>query len=100
MMAPPDSSGLFSRVQAEHADRRALQEAAQLAIQVEFTTIPAYLTALYSISEPDTDAYQLLRSVVMEEMFHLNQAANLLVGIGGLPKLTGDAARVVLDPVG
>jgi hypothetical protein len=94
MMAPPDSSGLFSRVQAEHADRRALQEAAQLAIQVEFTTIPAYLTALYSISEPDTDAYQLLRSVVMEEMFHLNQAANLLVGIGGLPKLTGDAAPV------
>lgn len=90
MMA--DQPGFFSRVQAAGDNRAALQEAAQLAIQVEFTTIPAYLTALYSISEPDTDAYQLLRSVVVEEMFHLNQAANLLVGIGGLPKLTGDAA--------
>jgi hypothetical protein len=86
--------GFFSRVLAKGDNRKALQEAAQLAIQVEFTTIPAYLSALYSISDPDNDAYQLLRSVVVEEMFHLNQAANLLVGIGGLPMLTGDAAPV------
>ena len=83
---------MFSRIQKRGDNRAALQEAAQLAIQVEFTTIPAYLTALYSIKDLDSDAYQLLRSVVMEEMFHLNQAANLLVGIGGLPKLAGDAA--------
>jgi hypothetical protein len=60
-------------------------------IQVEFTTIPAYLTALYSITDKTSSAYQALRSVVVEEMFHLNQVANLLVGIGGRPKLTGSA---------
>jgi Ferritin-like len=93
MMAnPAKSQGLFSRVLSDSDDREALQQAAQLAIQVEFTTIPAYLSALYSIAAPSSNAYQLLRSVVVEEMFHLNQAANLLVGIGGLPKLTGDAA--------
>ncbi|TAN53637.1 MAG: hypothetical protein EPN21_01135, partial [Methylococcaceae bacterium] len=82
--------GLFSRIRSKTDDRSALQSAAQLAIQVEFTTIPAYLTALYSISQPDSKAYQALRSVVMEEMFHVNQAANLLVSIGGLPRFTGE----------
>lgn len=85
-----NSAGLFSRLRsATTDDRLALQEAAQLAIQVEFTTIPVYLTGLYSISDLDTPAYQLLRSVVMEEMFHVNQAANILVAIGGLPRFTG-----------
>jgi Ferritin-like len=88
----PKSSGLFARLLSGTDDREALQQAAQLALQVEFTTIPAYLSAMYSIAEPGSTAYQLLRSVVVEEMFHLNQAANLLIGIGGLPKLTGDAA--------
>lgn|GEM_PF-1131356 len=65
-----------------------LRAAAQLAIQVEWTTIPAYLTALYSIKDARADAYQALRSVVVEEMFHINQAANILVGIGGRPNFT------------
>lgn len=92
--------GLFDRIQnmiqgqemsfAPGEDNRLpLQEAAQLALQVEFTTIPPYLTGLYSISQPDSTAYQLLRSVVMEEMLHFNLAANILVSIGGLPKCTG-----------
>ncbi len=68
-----------------------LRAAVQLAIQVEFTTIPAYLSALYSIQDKDSQAYQAIRSVVIEEMFHVNQAANLLIGIGGRPRLTGDA---------
>jgi len=89
--SPAKTTGLFSRLLGGSDDREALQEAAQLALEVEFTTIPAYLSALYSIAQPSSDAYQLLRSVVVEEMFHLNQAANLLIGIGGLPRLTGDA---------
>lgn len=72
-------------------DRLPLQEAVQLAVQIEFSTIPVYLAALYSISQPSSRAYQLLRSVVIEEMFHMNQAANLLVAIGGLPRFTGTA---------
>ena len=61
------------------------------AIRVEFTTIPPYLTALYSIADTASDAYQTLRSVVVEEMFHVNQASNLLIAIGGRPSFTGDA---------
>ncbi|WP_157729934.1 ferritin-like domain-containing protein [Bacterioplanes sanyensis] len=83
---------MFSRLQAAGApDQQDLQTAAQLALQVEFTTIPTYLNGLYSISDTSSYAYQTLRSVVMEEMFHVNQAANILVAMGGLPKFTGEA---------
>lgn len=83
--------GLFDKINSTPNDRLLLQQAAQLAMQVEFTTIPTYLIALYSISDTNSEAYQLLRSVVMEEMLHLNLAANLLVAIGGRPRFTGTA---------
>lgn len=82
--------GLFDRLRQAAVGRKDLQQAAQLAVQVEFTTIPAYLSGLYSITDAASDAYQALRSVVMEEMFHVNQAANILVGLGGTPRFTGD----------
>lgn len=83
---------LFNRLQARSGNREALQQTAQLALQVEFATIPVYLSGMYSITDPNAAAYQTLRSVLMEEMFHLNQAANLVVGLGALPRFTGDAA--------
>lgn len=61
------------------------------AIQVEFSTIPPYLTAMYSLQDPTSMAYRTIRSVVIEEMLHLNLACNLLNSIGGTPKLTGEA---------
>ncbi len=91
MTLPTEHKGLFERLRDIHDDRKHLQEAAQLALQVEFTTIPAYLQAMYSISDVESSAYQTLRSVVMEEMFHLNQAANTVVALGALPCFTGAA---------
>ncbi len=90
--APFDN--LFKSLGSVHDSRKHIQRALQLAIQIEFMTIPAYLTALYSIQDVSSNAYQLLRSVVMEEMFHANQAANLLVAVGGKPSFTGKAVPV------
>jgi hypothetical protein len=84
-----ESLDLASLVYEPISDLATLRKAAQLAVKVEFTTIPAYLTGLYSISDRTSDAYQALRSVVIEEMFHVNQAANILVAIGGAPQFTG-----------
>ena len=65
---------------------KVLREALQHAIEVEFFTIPLYLTALYSIKDGyNQEAYEIIRSVVMQEMLHLAQAANLLIAIGGRP---------------
>ncbi|NOX93165.1 MAG: hypothetical protein GXP18_12180 [Gammaproteobacteria bacterium] len=60
----------------------------QLAIELEFATLPTYLCALYTIKEnTNICAYNVIRSVVMEEMFHLTNSANVLIGTGGFPAL-------------
>jgi len=60
----------------------------QDAITLEFATIPPYLTACYSMKDAGAGAYQLTRDVVFQEMFHVYQAANLLIAVGGEPKFT------------
>ncbi|CAM5651876.1 ferritin-like domain-containing protein [Streptomyces aurantiogriseus] len=65
-----------------------LKAALQLAIGVELSTIPVYLTALYSIEEGrNTDAAQTIRSVVMEEMLHMTLAANVLNALSEVPSV-------------
>ena len=60
------------------------------ALQLEHATIPPYLTALYSIRPgTNSDAYHVIRVVVVEEMLHLTLAANIFNAIGGTPDLTG-----------
>ncbi len=65
-----------------------LKKALQIAIALEFSTIPPYMTALYSIKDGfNQEVYNTIRSVVMQEMIHMAQAANILISIGGQPKL-------------
>ncbi|GAV38489.1 ferritin-like domain-containing protein [Streptomyces acidiscabies] len=60
----------------------------QWAIELEHSTLPPYLTALYSLDpERNADAAQLVGSVFVEEMIHLALAANLLNAVGGRPLL-------------
>ncbi len=65
-----------------------LREHLQWAIELEHSTIPPYLYALYSI-EPghNPEAAEVISSVVVEEMLHLTVAANLLNAVGGRPRL-------------
>lgn len=65
-----------------------LKEALQLAIELEHSTIPPYLTAYFSIIPGHNhEVAQLIRSVVMEEMLHMSLACNLLNAIGGSPDI-------------
>jgi hypothetical protein len=65
-----------------------VRAALQRAIELEHSTIPPYLYALYSLGTTDNQvAAELIRSVVVEEMLHLNLAANVLNAIGGSPVL-------------
>jgi len=60
----------------------------QTAIEVELSTIPPYLCALYSIKDGyNVEAAQVVQSVVLEEMLHMILAANVLNAIGGEPIL-------------
>ena len=68
---------------------RLLKKHLQTAIEVEHSTIPAYLCALYSIKDgTNQEAAQIIKSVVLEEMLHMVLAANVLNAIGGEPKIT------------
>lgn len=63
-----------------------LVAALQLAVGLELSTIPVYLTALYSIEDGhNADAIETIRSVVMEEMLHMVLAANILSALGTRP---------------
>src|SRR5258708_6756327 len=60
----------------------------QKAIELEHSTIPPYLTAMISL-KPGTNrgTWNLLHSVVIEEMLHLSIAANILNALNGKPVL-------------
>lgn len=64
-------------------------ELLQMAIGIEFSTLPPYLYALYSI-RPDTNAAAAsrIRAVAMEEMVHMCLACNVLNALGTNPVLT------------
>ncbi len=63
-----------------------LYDSLQSAIELEHSTIPPYLTALYSIKfNHNQEAYKIILSVVREEMLHMTIAANVLNAIGGHP---------------
>ena len=61
----------------------------QWALELEHSTIPPYLCALYSIPDGSNVAVSaLIRSVVMEEMLHMVLAANVLNAVGGKPNVS------------
>jgi hypothetical protein len=69
-------------------DLASLQNALQNAIELEHATIPPYLTAYYTLrgtSKGGLAARQILHSIVMEEMLHMQLACNILNAIGGAP---------------
>ncbi len=69
-------------------DTDSVLKALQQAIELEHSTIPPYLYALYSIV-PGTNEIiaDIIQSVVVEEMLHLVLAANVLNALGGSPVL-------------
>ncbi len=65
-----------------------LRQHLQWAIQLEHSTLPPYLCALYSIQPGRNEAAaQMIQSVFVEEMLHMLLAANLLNAVGGTPAI-------------
>jgi hypothetical protein len=88
----PETEAVGDRRTAEGAmittKREDLRDALQTAIEIEHSTIPPYLCALYSIAfERSPDAARAITGVVMEEMLHLTLAANVMNAIGYTPSI-------------
>jgi hypothetical protein len=99
------------------ADKAAVQAIAQAAVEVELFTIPLYMTTMYSIfgthqinskwlsyykgrqwpgmgtgvqaDTPNQKAFNVIFSVFIQEMLHLQMAANLATAIRHQPCFTG-----------
>lgn len=68
--------------------RPLLQDFLQLAILIEHSTIPPYLTALYSIKDgANLLASQIIRSVAAEEMRHMIMVCNVMNAVDIQPSV-------------
>ena len=77
------------RIQATQELLDVIKRSLRGAIQLEFATVPLYLTALWSIIDQAHPVARSLRAVVHEEMLHLSIICNLLSALGERPVLTG-----------
>src|SRR5689334_16800699 len=64
-----------------------LKDHLQSAIMLEHSTIPPYLTAVFSLQDGTTNQAvgELIFNIAYQEMLHMTLAANLLNAIGGTP---------------
>jgi hypothetical protein len=58
------------------------------AVKLEHSTIPPYLTAMFSLKPGANQRIaHLIRSIVVEEMLHMTIAGNILISTGGKPEI-------------
>ncbi|WP_329576765.1 ferritin-like protein [Kitasatospora sp. NBC_01250] len=82
--------GAVARLLAVPRDRRDedwIRRALQIAVELELATIPPYLCAWWSIEDRDCEPAALIKGIVCDEMFHMGSACNLLVAVGGTPRI-------------
>lgn len=72
--------------------RLALGRLLQSALQLEFSTIPPYLSAAFSLTSNDK-IYQLILRAAVEEMLHMTAVANLMNAIGIAPDIVAAAPQ-------
>src|ERR1700732_4423538 len=66
--------------------KEAVTTALQRALELEHSTIPPYLYALYSLDENKNGAIaKIIQSVVLEEMLHMTLVCNILNALEGRP---------------
>jgi len=68
-----------------------LKDALQTAMQLEFSTIPPYLCAQWSIDTDPSGITNMIQNVVIQEMNHFALAGNMLAAIGGTPAVNNAA---------
>jgi hypothetical protein len=71
-----------------------IRGALQTAIALEHSTMPLYSAAMYSLEVQNYPSYNLIRSVLMEEMLHMAAACNILAALGGSPRIRDLQPRI------
>ena len=77
--------------------RKRLGKLLRAALQLEFSTIPPYLSAAFSLGPNNGQIYQLILRVAKEEMLHMTVVANLMNAIGIAPDFRGAVPAYPFD---
>jgi hypothetical protein len=93
---PPDglAGGSVARMMAVPSAGRDvgwLRQALQIAVELELATLPPYLCGWWSIRDRGCEAARLIRRIIGDEMYHLGTVCNLLVAVGGRPRISAAA---------
>ena len=64
-----------------------LKKMLQFAIELEVSTLPPYLSGLWTINSHPSPVNHMILSIIDEEMVHLGLACNMLTAIGGTPSI-------------
>ncbi len=87
----PDISAelrILERGEMSSADaRESLGALLQSALELEFSTVPPYLSAAFSIGNENEELYRLILRIAKEEMLHMTAVANLMNAVGIPPNI-------------
>jgi hypothetical protein len=91
----------FRTLKGHHAKRAAaykaeddlahLRVALDGAVTLEFATLPPYLSAIWTFKNDLHPVAKSLRNILQEEMLHMALVCNMLVAIGGQPRINTNA---------
>ncbi|MFM2043028.1 MAG: hypothetical protein RLY86_1604 [Pseudomonadota bacterium] len=73
------------RLAADEWTLKHLQAHLQAAVDLEFWTIPFYMSTMYSVVDRTSGAVQLIQTIVNQEMLHVQLAANIANSFGLSP---------------
>ncbi len=71
-----------------------LKELLNSAVVLEFATIPIYLQAMWTIKDNKCEVAKSIRNIFQEEMLHMAMVCNMIVGIGGEPRIYNTKNRL------
>ncbi|WP_208996113.1 ferritin-like domain-containing protein [Pseudovibrio ascidiaceicola] len=74
-------------VPPQDRDLEWIKASLQSAVALEHATLPLYLAAMFSLEIQNYTTYNLIRSVVMEEMVHMAIGCNILAALGEKPSI-------------
>ena len=80
-------------VEQPTCSQSSLRTSLQTAVELEWATLPLYLTSLYTIkSGANSEGEIRVFNVSLQEMIHFGQANNLLISVGGIPIINASTA--------
>ncbi|MFJ7148074.1 ferritin-like protein [Streptomyces sp. NPDC100445] len=87
--ARPGCRSVAGLLAVPRADRGVawLRQALEAAVALELATLPPYLCAWWSVRDRRSETARLIRRVIGDEMYHLGVVCNLLVAVGGRPRI-------------